>query len=135
MLVWAGLWYVTDRTGPHAEGHLIAGLIVAGLISLVYFPGCLSMMAVWDSVGAALNPSLVARTIRAMGSDYAVAVAGWVAATAMALLLSKPLSALFGWLPLAGEVPGRALWIWAQFYGSHLLGWAVYRHSVELGWN
>jgi hypothetical protein len=132
MLVWFALWYfATDRTSPHAEAHLIVGLIVTGLISLVYYPACLAMIAVWDSVVAALNPVLVARTIRTMGSDYATAVLGWAVATGLALLVAEPL----GLLPFVGGVLGRALWIWAQFFGAHLLGWAIYRHSVELGWN
>jgi uncharacterized membrane protein len=135
MLVWFGIWFMTDRTSPHAQAHLIMGLVVTGLISLIYYPACLAMIAVWDSVGAALNPALVARTIRAMGSDYGVAVAAWVVATGLALLVAKPLNALVGWLPFVGQVPGRMLRIWALFYGSHLLGWAIYRHSVELGWN
>jgi hypothetical protein len=132
MLVWFAVWYfMTDRTSPHAEARLIVGLIITGLISLVYFPACLAMIAVWGSVGAALNPVLVARTIRAMGNDYRIAVLAWAVASGLALLIAKLLDAL----PIVGGVSGRALWIWAQFFGSHLLGWAVYRHSVELGWN
>jgi hypothetical protein len=135
MLVWYGVWYFRAARGPHAQARLVAGLVVTGLISLLYYPACLAMIAVWDSVWASLNPALIVRTIRAMGADYGVAVAAWAAATGLALLVSKPLDALVGWLPIVGQVPGRMLWIWAQFYGAHLLGWAVYRHSVELGWN
>ncbi|HEX7251374.1 MAG TPA: hypothetical protein VF376_00740 [Thermoanaerobaculia bacterium] len=131
MLLWFAIWYFTDRTGPDSQPHLIAGLIVSGLISLVYYPACLAMIAVWDSTGAALNPILVARTIRTMGSDYGVAVLAWAVATAVAVIAAR----LLGSLPFVGQVVGRAIGIWAQFFGSHLLGWAVYRHSVELGWN
>jgi hypothetical protein len=132
MLVWFAIWYFTiNRTSPHAQGYLIVGLITSGLISLIYYPACLAMIAVWDSVGAALNPALVAKTIRTMGSDYGVAVAAWAVATGLALLVARPL----GLLPIVGAISGRALWIWAQFFGSHLLGWAIYRHSVELGWD
>jgi hypothetical protein len=66
-----------------------------------------------------------------MGSDYATAVLGWAVATGLTLLVAEPL----GLLPFVGGVLGRALWIWAQFFGAHLLGWAIYRHSVELAWN
>ena len=132
MLVWFAIWYfTTDRTGPQAQAHLIVGLIISGLISAVYYPACLAMIAVRDSVGAALNPALVARTIRSMGRDYGVAVVAWAVATGLALLVAKPL----GFIPIVGEISGRAFWIWAQFFGSHLLGWAIYLHSVELGWN
>lgn len=132
MLAWFAVWYfTTDRTRPQAQALLIAGLIVSGLISLVYYPACLAMIAVWDSVVAALNPVLVARTIRTMGSDYGVAVVAWAVAACLAMLVARPL----GFVPIIGGIAGRALWIWAQFFGSHLLGWAVHRHSVELGWN
>jgi len=132
MLAWFAIWYfATDRNGPHAQARLTAGLIATGLVSLVYYPACLAMIAVWDSVGAALNPMLVARTIRAMGNDYRDAVLAWAVASGLALLAGRLLDVL----PIGGGVVGRAVWIWAQFFGAHLLGWAVHRHSVELGWN
>ncbi len=131
MLAWLAIWYfATDRAGPRAQVYLVVGLLITGLASLVYYPACLAMVAVWDSVVGALNPALVGRTIRVMGSDYGVAVVAWAAATGLALLAARPLALL----PVVGGVAGGALWIWAQFYGSHLLGWAVHRHAVELGW-
>ncbi len=135
MLLWTGIWYFkVDRNAPEAHTHLIAGLIATGILSIVYYPACLAMVAVWDSVGSALNPALIIRTIRTMGADYGVAILAWVLATGVAVLGAELLNTLLGSIPFVGGIPGRMLWIWAQFFGSHLLGWAIYRHSVELGW-
>ena len=136
MLLWVGIWYfATDRNGPDAQSHLVAGLVVAGILSIAYYPACLAMVAVWDSVSSALNPGFIIRTINTMRVDYGVAVLSWVIATAVAVIAAGLLNALLGPIPFVGRVPGRMLWIWAQFFGSHLLGWAIYRHAVELGWD
>jgi hypothetical protein len=135
VLLWFGIWYFTaDRTDPVAVERLIPGLIVAGLLSLIYYPACLATIAVWDSVAASLNPAFIFRVIRTMGSDYVVAIVAWVCATVIASLLGNLLSPLLTRVPF-GSVPLRMLSIWAQFYGAHLLGWAVHGHSVELGWD
>jgi hypothetical protein len=70
-----------------------------------------------------------------MGADYGVATVAWVLVTGVAVLAAHLSTLLVGAIPIVGGIPARMLWIWAQFVGSHLLGWAVYRHSVELGWD
>jgi hypothetical protein len=40
----------------------------------------------------------------------------------------------FAAIPIAGPIFSAALSFWGLFYVSHLLGYAVYRHASELGW-
>lgn len=136
MLFWLAFWFFTtgDPESPDALKRLVPGLVVTGVISLLYYPACLATIAVWDSVAASLNPAFIFRVIRTMGADYAVAVLAWLCATALAFFLGRAITPLLSSVPF-GSVPHHMLSIWAQFFGSHLLGWAVYRHSVELGWD
>jgi hypothetical protein len=137
MILWYGVWYFTaaDRASSQATSRLVAGLIVTGLVSLTYFPACFATIAVWDSVASSLNPAFVFRTIRTLGSDYVIAVVVWVLASVAAVAVGRVSSTLLGSIPFVGDLPRKMLWIWSQFYGSHLLGWAVHRHSTELGWD
>lgn len=137
MLSWILLWQLT-KPGTEAaadDRRLIAGLIVTGALSLIYYPACLAMLAMRGSVSAALNPVLVFRTILSMGKDYVVAILAWAFAIALSMVIARPWGRMFSWIPLFGELSRHALWVWAQFYGSHLLGWAAHRHAVALGWN
>lgn len=137
MFVWILYWDLTKSDDPAAaaDRRLIAGLIVTGALSLIYYPACLVMLALRGSVGAALNPVLIFRTILAMGKDYMAALLAWILATGLALIVARPLGRLFSGIPVFDDLPRHGLWIWAQFYGAHLLGWAAHRHAVELGWN
>lgn len=37
-------------------------------------------------------------------------------------------------LSLVGSILSSMISLWVMFYASHLLGYAVYRHAPELGW-
>ncbi|HUP63298.1 MAG TPA: hypothetical protein VNA69_23110 [Thermoanaerobaculia bacterium] len=111
-----------------------AGILAALAFAALYYPACLATVAVWDSVLDSLNPMYVARVIRTIGVDYFVVVAVWFVATAATTLLSSPWISPTMMIPIAGGIIGRFLSFWSLFYVSHLLGYAVYRHARELGW-
>jgi hypothetical protein len=136
IVLWGTYWYFTTPepfTAPGME-RLLPGGIVAGLVSLVYYPACLATIAVWDSVSASLNPAFVARVIRIIGRDYFIAIGTAVAAIAIALLTGRAVDSVFGGVPLLGSVLRRLPVLWAEFYAAHLLGYAVFRHATALGW-
>ncbi len=109
----------------------VAGFAVALAISALYYPACLATVAVWDNVLASLNPVYVVRVIRIIGADYFIVVGMWFVATFATTFLQLPYIA---YIPIVGPLFRYALSYWALFYASHLLGYAVYRHASELGW-
>jgi hypothetical protein len=117
-------------TGATAVVGVIAGLAFA----ILYYPACLATIAVWDNVVSALNPVYVARVIRTIGIDYFLVIGVWFVATVITTLLTFPAFSPLAAIPIVGGVVSSALSLWVLFYASHLLGYAVYRHSPELGW-
>jgi hypothetical protein len=138
VVLWVAVWlssHPADRFSRDALASLFLGLAAAGLVSMLYFPACLATIAVWDSVLDSLNPVYVFAVIRRIGWDYLAVVATYVAATGASAMLAVFSNAALSSLPLLGSIPGKIPVIWAQFYTAHLLGWAVYRHADELGWD
>jgi hypothetical protein len=113
--------------------ELLAVVIALGVAAL-YFPACLATVAVWDSILDSLNPAYVLRVIRRIGSDYFVVVGMWFAATLGSWLARMPAISPLARVPILGSIFSTALSLWALFYVAHLLGYAVYRHAQELGW-
>ena len=112
----------------------IPGLAIALAFAALYYPACLATVAVWDSVLDSLNPVYIVRVIRIIGRDYFIVVAMWFVATTMTTLFSSPLLSPAAMIPIIGPMFGKFLSYWSLFYVSHLLGYAVYRHAHELGW-
>lgn len=136
MLVWFVTWMGSaggtfDRA---ALVRLFAGLAVTGLVALFYYPACLATVAVWHSVLDSLNPVYVLRVIRTIGADYVLVVVVWVAVWMGTLAVGLFSDTLFGGIPILGSLPAAAISFWGQFYGAHILGYAIYRHTDELGW-
>jgi hypothetical protein len=112
----------------------VAAMALALLIAALYYPACLATVAVWDNILASLNPLYVVKVIRIIGGDYFFVIALWFGASALATLASMPAFSPFAAIPIAGPIFSAALSFWGLFYVSHLLGYAVYRHASELGW-
>ena len=113
---------------------VVIGTLLCLGFAMLYYPACLATIAVWDNVLSALNPVYVARVIRLIGGDYFIVIGMWFVATGVTALLTMPGISPLSWIPIAGGIIGSMLSLWALFYASHLLGYAVYRHATELGW-
>ncbi len=109
----------------------IAGAALALAVSALYYPACLATVAVWDNVLSSLNPVYVVKVIRTIGGDYFIVVGMWFVATFATTFLQLP---YVGYIPIIGTLFTSAVSYWALFYASHLLGYAVYPHAPELGW-
>jgi hypothetical protein len=110
---------------------IVALTLAAGAL---YYPACLATVAVWDSILDSLNPVYVFRVIKRVGADYFIVVGMWFVATGATMLMSSPFLNPLAAVPIVGGLLASFLSFWALFYASHLLGYAVYRHSAELGW-
>lgn len=108
-------------------------LIVAAVFGAIYYPACLATVAVWDNVLSALNPFYIFRVIDITGVDYFIVILIWFGANLVIgfMRIFSPLSMI----PIVGAVFSAFLSLYVLFYASHLLGWAVYRHAPELGWD
>jgi hypothetical protein len=90
---------------------------------------------VWDSILDSLNPAYVFRVIKRIGADYFIVVGMWFVATLGTMLMSSPFLNPLAAVPIVGSLFASFLSFWVLFYASHLLGYAVYRHSPALGWD
>jgi hypothetical protein len=132
LLAW-GIW--SEGTVILADIAFRFALAAAGIVSLLYYPASLATVAVWEHALPALNPFHVARVIRIMRADYAIAVALGAAGVCAASLLVRLASPVLGALPFIGSAAAFFVSTWAAFWAAHLPGWAVHRHVNELGWN
>lgn len=124
------------RGGPEMSTKTFQlALAVSVLWSLFYYPASLATVAVWDQALPALSPMHVLRVVRIMRSDYAIAVILGTVGVCAGVLLGRLASSILGGIPVVGSVPGFLITTWAAFWAGHVLGWAVYRHAPELGWN
>jgi hypothetical protein len=87
-----------------------------------------------DNVLSALNPVYVFRVISLIGRDYFIVIGAWFVATLATFVMRFSSFAVLSWIPFVGPIFSSALSLWVLFYASHLLGYAVYRHAPELGW-
>lgn len=132
--VFGGAALVQVILGKMSLAPALIGIAVLLAAAALYYPACLATVAVWDSILDSLNPVYVVRVIGRIGADYFVVVAMWFVATFGTMLMSSPFLNPLAAVPIAGRLFASFLSFWALFYASHLLGYAVYRHSPELGW-
>lgn len=125
---WAVVGMATKTLPTPIAFAAIAGALA---ISAIYYPACLATVAVWDNILSSLNPAYVMKVIKIIGADYFIAIAVFFIATLGTSLLQMP---IIGYIPIVGSVFKAAVSYWALFYASHILGYAVYRHARELGW-
>ncbi|HVG25339.1 MAG TPA: hypothetical protein VND45_14375 [Thermoanaerobaculia bacterium] len=128
----AAMWQVV--LGKMSIGPAIIGITMLLAVAALYYPACLATVAVWDSILDSLNPVYVMRVIRNIGADYFLVVAMWFVATFATMLMSSRLLNPLMSIPFVGGLFSRFLSFYVLFYVSHLLGYAVYRHAPELGW-
>lgn len=130
-LFWSGVVIATKSGGLPT---VLAIMALAAILAAIYYPACLATVAVWDSVLDALNPMYVFRVISKIGGDYFIVIAAWFVATAGTYVLRFTSFAMLAWVPFVGSILNAMISLWVLFYASHLLGYAVYRHARELGW-
>lgn len=105
-------------------------LPIALVVMLLYYPACLASIAMWKSVSMALSVKRIFGFISALGADYYVAVG--VSLLAMIIIAGGSMAARLVIPPLVVSAINGAASVWAVFYASHLLGWALYRHRDEV---
>ncbi len=123
--------------------RLVLGDTILGLAALLYFPMALGFAAVWDTALPALNPVLLLRGIRRIGADYRAYVTITLPAL-FGLIVLKTVVVVLGVVAalhrsvailflgsLATAIVEAALTFWSL----HLLGWMIYRHREDLGWD
>ncbi|HKS22490.1 MAG TPA: hypothetical protein VJZ76_06820 [Thermoanaerobaculia bacterium] len=132
-LIAATLWAILAMYGGTVSPvTAMLVLIVAAVFGAVYYPACLATVAVWDNVVSALNPFYIFRVINIVSVDYFLVILIWFVAN-LAIGFTRFFSPL-RMIPIVGSVFSAFLSLYVLFYASHLLGWAVYRHAPELGW-
>lgn len=103
---------------------------IALVVMLLYYPACLASVAMWKSVSMALSVKRIFAFMSALGGDYYLAVG--MAVLSMIFIALASMGARLVIPPLFVAAINGAASVWAVFYASHLLGWALYRHREEL---
>jgi Na+-transporting methylmalonyl-CoA/oxaloacetate decarboxylase gamma subunit len=134
-LIVLGIFFIRWGTRHTNPILLVLAMLVCLAFAILYYPACLATVAVWDSVLDALNPVYVTRVIAHIGADYFIVIGAWFAGIAATTLLKIPALSPVAGIPIVGGIFGSALSLWLLFYSSHLLGYAIFRHSSELGWD
>lgn len=122
LLAVAVLWFLGFRS--------FAIVPIALIVMLLYYPACLASIAMWKSVSMALSVKRIFGLISALGRDYYLAVA--VSLLAMVVIAGMTMVARLVIPALVVSAINGAASVWAVFYASHLLGWALYRHRDDL---
>jgi hypothetical protein len=122
ILAVVALWFVGFRS--------FVMLPIALVVMLLYYPACLASIAMWKSVSMALSVKRIFGFISALGADYYIAVG--VSLLAMIVIAGGTMAARLVIPPLVVSAINGAASVWAVFYASHLLGWALYRHRDEV---
>ncbi len=112
----------------------LAGITLLLAFAAIYYPACLATIAVWDHALSALNPIYVFSVIKTVGRDYFVVIGMWFVATVVTTFAGTPAFSPMASIPILGRIFGAFLSLWVLFYASHLLGYAIYRHAPQLGW-
>lgn len=133
--VFGGAALVQVILGKMSVAPAVIGIAVLLAVAALYYPACLATVAVWDSILDSLNPAYVFRVVKRIGADYFIVVGMWFVATLGTMVMSSPFLNPLAAVPIVGGLFAGFLSFWALFYASHLLGYAVYRHSAELGWD
>jgi len=66
--------------------------------------------------------------------DYLIVIGMWFVSTLITSVMKMPYWSPLAAIPIVGGLFGSALSLYSLFYASHLLGYAVFRHAPELGW-
>jgi len=127
--VWAVWGMVTQTVSLPVAAMAILG---ASAFGAIYYPACLATLAVWDNVLSSLDPRYVFKVISIIGADYFVVIIVWFIATGLSIFMR--ILSPFRFIPFVGGMFSSFIALYVTFYASHLLGYAVYRHLPELGW-
>ncbi len=108
-----------------------AAILAAGLFSAIYFPMTLTVVGIYDSLIAGLDPRVVIRSIiRIPGEYFATCALAWVMMIA-GYATTAPLSAI----PIAGLIIGEAALFYCLAVAVAALGFMAYRNKAKLGWH
>jgi hypothetical protein len=109
---------------------LVGNLLLVPLV-LLYYPMCLMIAAIFNTITPALNPALILRCIARIKGDYAIALlfCGGLAIGGFVV------QALLSIIPLAGAVLGAMIAAYLTFVQMHILGWTAHQGWDRLNWD
>lgn len=113
-----GLWFIL--------GNLALILVIGA-----YFPMCLMIAAIFNTVAPALNPAVIARCISRIKADYAMALVfcGLLLAAGIGARLALSI------VPFAGAALSALLSAYLMFIQMHILGWTAHQGRDRLNWD
>jgi len=130
----------TSLAGNSAgAGALLAGagfLVLVGAAAAVFFylfylPMCIGIVAVFDTVLPALNPVIIFRIMRRIGTPWALAALFWFAL----FLFDVGFSAASGIVPYLGVVLSAVVSSYCMLLFSYTLGRVFAENDYKIGWS
>jgi hypothetical protein len=139
---WEGDSHAYGDEAAMPDQELVAMLLGAGVVFLgvnlilfvaigLYFPMCLMIAAIFNTVFPALNPVLILRCIGRIKFDYFICllicgVMGFISFVAQAIL---------GIIPILGPIVGAFIATYFAFIQMHIFGWTAYQGWDRLNWD
>jgi len=111
-------------------GFLLGNAVLILMVAL-YYPMCLMIAAIFNTIAPALNPTVIARCITRIKADYAMALVfcGLLMAAGVAgkMVLSI--------IPIGGAILSALLGSYLMFIQMHILGWTAHQGRDRLNWD
>jgi hypothetical protein len=119
-----------SRLAGIGVGFLLGNAVLILIVGL-YYPMCLMIAAIFNTVAPALNPAVIARCITRIKPDYAMALvfcgllmgAGVAAKVALSII------------PIGGAILSALLGSYLLFIQMHILGWTAHQGRDRLNWD
>lgn len=119
-----------SRLAKIGVGFLLGNAALILIVGM-YYPMCLMIAAIFNTVAPALNPAMIARCIARIKADYAMALVfcGLLMAAGVAgkMVLSI--------IPIGGAILSALLSSYLMFIQMHILGWTAHQGRDRLNWD
>lgn len=100
------------------------------LISILYYPIALMILAVTEKLLNALNPLLVISSISKIWREYFLGVAGFYTLFVLGMVLAY----YFGKIPFIGGIVSTGVWLYISILGMRLIGLIYRAGAKKLAW-
>jgi predicted Zn finger-like uncharacterized protein len=119
-----------SRLTKIGAGFLLGNAALILIVGL-YYPMCLMIAAIFNTIAPALNPAMIVRCIGRIKADYAMALVfcGLLMAAGVAAKIALSI------IPVGGAILSALFASYLMFIQMHILGWTAHQGRERLNWD